>query len=259
MHKLHFHSPIKLPLRWLLSLLLLFNDAWAQPETCSKLASVQYRECEARNEAALIKQWPQYFRRSAEVDAQVDAQDSATAQGARQTLTILPRSGNSIALTSYFPAPDALDESQVIDYRLRGAFTKLDLAHVSAGFYESVGNYYYRLANGEQIASDGAPLVSPSGARLLTFACGESVLGKIDPVFDIYEMQGGWLKRVYQLPAEIYDADWCPEDVRWLSNNEITFHYVQSFYTSKPKQSASVRGLLRRLKGRWQLLRRPGN
>jgi hypothetical protein len=232
--------------------LLLCNFASAQDKFVGQTPLAKHQASQGLNEAALIRRWPKYFKRSQPI-----LSDRGDRSGFEQTLTIVPRAGNPIALLSYLPQEGADDAPYMVDYRLNRVFPKLELAYVSAGYWENVHHFFYRLANGEQIVADGAPYISPNGERLLVLACGESAFGKIEAVFDVFEIQDGWLKRVYQHPLETYAAEWCPENVVWRSNNEITFNYVHSPYATDANKRPNVPGLLRRIDQRWQLIRTP--
>jgi hypothetical protein len=217
----------------------------AAPSSCGQIPYEQYRECTDRVEAVIIKKWPQYFQRSM-------PKLSDTNSGIHQQLVFQPRSGNAITLVSYFPKPGANDEANIANYRLADVFPKLDLAYVTVAYYESIHHFYYRLSNGEQIIADGEPNISPHGERMLVLACGESALGRVEPIFDVFEKRGGWVKRVYQMPHAEYPIDSCPAKIRWVSKGEISFTFA-GFNASEPDKTPARTHSLRHTKQGWKL------
>jgi deoxyribonuclease V len=227
-------------------------------QDCAAKPHDQYLACVDRNERELIQAWPQYLARvpvmPGSADSRLQANDAPSAR--ESTLVFSPISGNRIRLTSYFPAEDADDAARVLEYRVQDVFPKLGVVHVTESYYESIHHTFYRIANGEQIVADGAPVLSPNGARLLLLSCGESELGRVAPVFDIFAMDQGWVKRVYQHPDRLYALNWCPTDVTWRSNNEISFRYIP-VWGSGSKQAREQLGLIRFIRGSWRLIRQP--
>jgi hypothetical protein len=221
------------------------NQSSAEASSCGQIPYEQYRECKDRVEAKIIKKCPRYFQRS-------EPKLSDTSSGVHQQLVFQPRFGNAITLVSYFPKPDANDEDNIANYRLADVFPTLDLAHVTGSYYESIHHFYYRLSNGEQIVADGEPHISPHGGQLLVLACGESELGRVEPVFDVFEKRGGWLQRVYQLPVVEYPMDSCPTKIRWVSKGEISFTFA-GFNASGADESRVEKQSLRQTKQGWKL------
>ena len=93
MHTAHIGRAGAAPAYYLLLVLVFSAIASAQDQTCSQLPLRQHDACMGLNEAAIIKKWPQYFRRSQPIPS-----ERGDHSGFEQTLTIVPRSGNPIAL-----------------------------------------------------------------------------------------------------------------------------------------------------------------
>lgn len=134
-------------------------------------------------------------------------------------------------------------------YSLAGYYPEIGYALVAVQYYEGDTYYLISVTTGKEENIASAPVISPDRKRIAVANVGLPS-GYTPNALSVFKLRpGGLIKEFFEAPD-----DWGPGDLRWVSNEEITFtqYRVNPDYSAADDLVGAPRKLIYR-PGKWHI------